>query len=296
MRMNKLLVEQFARYLEVERSCSHHTVRAYMDDIKHLVESLDGVPVTSLSEEDLRTYTHSLRHQYSVPTSARKISAIRTFFRYLHRENLINEDHAKQLRGPKLEKILPACLDPYEVTHLLTAPDKSLMGIRDRAIMEALYATGLYVSELCELKVRNYDSQDMEIHVAGKGVRVRSIPINTDVNNWLMTYLNDCWHIFAGRRPLLTDFLFISREATTISTRSVHRIVAKYAVKARINKVITPHTLRHSFALHSLERGTNLRDLQNLLGHSSLHTTQIYTHVLLRQTRSYKKPLAAGRV
>ncbi|MBX9878869.1 MAG: tyrosine recombinase XerC [Candidatus Obscuribacterales bacterium] len=297
-------LDQFAGYLEAERNYSSHTIRAYINDLRQLINSsgqpegqvpqVEGTLMAGtsgnssgwLEAEALRTYIRDITDQYSRPTVARKISAIRSFCRFLRREQLITEDPSKPLRGPKLARRLPACLDREEVKNLLSQPDNSSLGVRDRAIMETLYATGMRVSELCGLTVAEYNPETMEIRCFGKGSRERVVLLNESANEWLRRYLNEHWSRLAGGRlPEGKDPLFISRESTPLSTRSVHRIVLKYARKAGINKTITPHTLRHTFATHLLEGGADLRVVQDLLGHSSISTTQIYTHVSMDRLR-----------
>lgn len=301
-------LEQFAGYLEVERNYSSHTIRAYMNDLKQFIESDSETPSISqtsttdqviedsetgtassgwLAAEGLRSYIRQIQEQYSRPTVARKISAIRTFCRYLRREQLIDEDPSKQVRGPKLTRQLPACLDKEEIVRLLMSPDtNSVLGVRDRALMEVLYATGMRVSELCGLRVQDYNQEAMEMRVLGKGNKERVVLLNQGAHNWLKKYLSEYWTKLAeGRQPQGEHPLFVSRQATRLSSRSVHRIVMKHAVKAGINKTITPHTLRHTFATHLLEGGADLRVVQDLLGHTTINTTQIYTHVSLDRLR-----------
>jgi site-specific recombinase XerD len=229
-----------------------------------------------LEVEGLRNYIKQIQENYSRPTVARKISAIRSFYRYLRREQLIDEDPSKTVRGPKLSRRLPACLDRDEITTLLQMPDDSPLGIRDRALMEVLYASGIRVSELCGLKMR----------VFGKGSRERVVLLNESAHSWLHKYLDEHWvKLAGGREPQPDQPLFVSRQASRLSSRSVHRIVLKYAKSAGINKPITPHTLRHTFATHLLEGGADLRVVQDLLGHTTISTTQIYTHVSLDRLR-----------
>jgi site-specific recombinase XerD len=240
-----------------------------------------------LEAEGLRTYIRQIQEQYSRPTVARKISAIRSFYRYLRREQLIEEDPSKQVRGPKLTRRLPACLDKEEIVKLLMSPDvNTVLGVRDRALMEVLYATGMRVSELCGLRVADYNQEAMEMRVLGKGGKERIVLLNQSAHSWLSKYLAEYWTKLAeGRTPQAEHPLFVSRQATRLSSRSVHRIVMKHAIKAGINKTITPHTLRHTFATHLLEGGADLRVVQDLLGHTTINTTQIYTHVSLERLR-----------
>lgn len=314
-------LDQFAGYLEVERNYSSHTIRAYLNDLRQLIgsdlsqmapeETVINKAVSTSNEADmpiqyedginsggtggsgwleaegLRTYIRQIQEQYSRPTVARKISAIRSFYRYLRREQLIEEDPSKQVRGPKLTRRLPNCLDKEEIVKLLMAPDvNTVLGVRDRALMEVLYATGMRVSELCGLRVQDYNQEAMEMRVLGKGGKERIVLLNQSAHAWLSKYLAEYWTKLAeGRTPQAEHPLFVSRQATRLSSRSVHRIVMKHAIKAGINKTITPHTLRHTFATHLLEGGADLRVVQDLLGHTTINTTQIYTHVSLERLR-----------
>lgn len=327
-------LDQFAGYLQLERNYSSNTIRAYLNDLKHLIAcdtisdvkpengelttqalsfqpSEDGghLPRLDAASEHLsdsksngngehsekagwlepaglRAYIRQIQDHYSRPTVARKISAIRSFYRYLRREQLIEEDPSKLVRGPKLVRRLPACLDREEISKLLLSPDQTPLGIRDRVLMEVLYATGMRVSELCGLKIQDYDRQAMEMRVLGKGSRERVVLLNQSANDWLQKYLNDTWvRLSGGAQPLPESPLFISRQSTRLSSRSVHRIVLKHARLAGVNKAITPHTLRHTFATHLLEGGADLRVVQDLLGHTTISTTQIYTHVSVERLR-----------
>jgi integrase/recombinase XerC len=315
-------LDQFAGYLEMERNYSSNTIRAYVNDLKQLITNeaevvkedvLDFTPeakaeaavreAANLSNDNsevpeekqssawmevdgLRAYIRQIQESYSRPTVARKISAIRSFYRYLRREQLIDDDPSKLVRGPKLSRRLPACLDREEVTRLLLAPDDSSLGVRDRALMEVLYASGMRVSELCGLRIQDYNAAAKEMRVIGKGSRERVVLLNDSAQAWLERYLADHWTKLAGgRQPLPDNPLFVSRQATRLSSRSVHRIVLKYARLAGIAKPITPHTLRHTFATHLLEGGADLRVVQDLLGHTTISTTQIYTHVSLERLR-----------
>ncbi len=318
-------LDQFAGYLQLERNYSSNTIRAYLNDLRQLItcdtrgaeeESPNGLmsfappqveparlelvadnqepsvssgpePGTGwLEASGLKAYIRQIQDQYSRPTVARKISAIRSFYRYLRREQLIEEDPSRLVRGPKLVRRLPSCLDREEVARLLMAPDATSLGIRDRVLMEVLYATGMRVSELCGLEVADYNPAALEMRVLGKGARERVVLLNQSANDWVKLYLDEHWAKLAGgRKPEPSSPLFVSRQSTRLSSRSVHRIVLKHARTAGINKAITPHTLRHTFATHLLEGGADLRVVQELLGHTTISTTQIYTHVSLERLR-----------
>jgi integrase/recombinase XerC len=323
-------IDQFAGYLELERNYSSNTIRAYINDLKHLI-ACDGLSEESdktepqaqtfsfeptrgpaemsrlakpalatdsstvkkaanqsnwLEADHLRNYIRQIQDQYSRPTVARKISAIRSFYRYLRREEIIADDPSRLVRGPKLVRRLPACLDRDEITKLLLAPDQTVLGIRDRVLMEVLYASGIRVSELCGLRLGHYDASNMEMKVLGKGAKERVVLLNPSANQWLKLYLDEHWsHLANGKSKSADSPIFLSRQATKLSSRSVHRVVLKYAAAAGINKSITPHTLRHTFATHLLEGGADLRVVQDLLGHTTISTTQIYTHVSMERLR-----------
>ncbi len=306
-------IDQFAQYLEFERNYSANTIRAYVNDLRQLIEGdLPGTPPgdagTSsntassgkLEAEMLKGYIRSIQDRYSRQTVVRKVSAIRSFCRYLRREQLIDDDPSKLVRGPKLARRLPACLDREEVQRLFDATElpvgdenaDSLSRVRDRAILESLYATGMRVSELSAAKVGDVNFDAMEMRVFGKGSRERVVLLNQTAIAKLKRYIDA--RASAERTnnanpektvPAPDEPMFVSRQSTPLSTRSVHRIVLKYARLAGLTKVITPHTLRHSFATHLLEGGADLRVVQDLLGHSSISTTQIYTHVSMERLR-----------
>lgn len=307
-------VDQFAQYLEFERNYSSHTIRAYLNDLRQFIAD-DFQPIDTefttraydnkgkLEADLLREYISSIQDKYSRQTVVRKVSAIRSFCKYLRREQLIEEDPSKSVRGPKLSRRLPPCLDRDEVAKLFAATEplnhpeasEALARVRDRAILETLYATGMRVSEICSATVGDVNLSAMEMRVVGKGSRERIVLLNNTAVQYLKNYLEQR---SINKQPLdsvvdsdvlppaaAEEPLFISRQGTPLSTRSVHRIVLKYARQAGLTKLITPHTLRHSFATHLLEGGADLRVVQDLLGHSSINTTQIYTHVSLERLR-----------
>ncbi len=258
-------------------------------------EPLLGVAIGSLNTpqhiglmeaENLKDYIRRIQDHYARPTVARKISAIRSFYRYLRREQLIDDDPSRLVKGPKLARRLPSCLEKEEVKKLMLVCDDSPLGVRDRTVLEVLYATGMRVGELCRLSIHDYDRTLMEIRVFGKGAKERVVLLNESAQHWLNRYLDEYWQHFSdneGAQPVSP--LFISRQASRLSSRSVHRIVLKYARLAKIDKPITPHTLRHTFATHMLEGGADLRAVQDLLGHTTISTTQIYTHVSVERLR-----------
>jgi len=281
-------LDSFTRYLQGERNASPLTVRNYIQDIQGFFSFLRHRQVRELGQVDrhlLRDYlAWLLDRDYVKASIARKLSALRSFYRYLVRENLVNADPMRAISAPKLEKRLPTFLTPQETVRLLTAPDTTkAQGQRDRAILELLYASGVRVSEIVRLDLQDVNQLTREIRVLGKGCKERIVLMGEPAARSLDTYLQ------TGRRELLGDrvdsALFINRLKKRISARWIQSMLARYARLAGLNKKVTPHVLRHTFATHMLNGGADLRVLQELLGHSSTATTQIYTHITQSHAR-----------
>lgn len=293
-------IEDFLVYLEGERNLSRHTLRAYRNDLGQFAKAVDLSDLAAVGFKDMREYLHRLQKEnYSRTTLARKMAAIRSFFRYLYRERVVQNNPAQGLSTPKLEKRLPKFLDWAQLEKLLMAPaSATAQGLRDRAILEVLYSTGVRVSELVSLNLNHLHPEENEITVFGKGAKERIVLLGEHARQALDLYLQK------GRPLLMTsaefgirnekskvnipdsaprtphsEALFINRDGTRLTERSIHRLIQRHAKKAGINRKVSPHTLRHSFATHMLEGGADLRVVQELLGHTSLSTTQIYTHV-----------------
>ena len=264
-------VEGFLHYLKNERNYSPHTLSNYGRDLRFLTDFLRDKKIDRLTA---REYLLALgRHDYARRSVARKLSAARSFFRFLVREKKTKENPFQNLITPKLPKKLPNFLYPEEVNRLLASPDTAtLPGKRDRAILELLYGTGMRVIELCRLNESDLDFDEGEVKVFGKGAKERIVIFGSFAARALRDYL-------AQGRPAKTAALFVGRRGTRLTTRQVERLIRFYAKKAGLQKKVTPHTLRHSFATHLLEGGADLRMTQELLGHVSLSTTQVYTHV-----------------
>ncbi len=282
------LLHSYIRYLEVERNASPYTVRNYVHDLRHFLEFLSTEKVTTLDEVDrylLRRYIASLVGNGFEKTSvARKMSALRSFYRYLIREDLISSNPLATVSSPKLEQRLPSFLSGEEVVHLIEAPDTSTpLGQRDRAMLEILYASGLRASEVVKLDVSNVNLEVREIRVWGKGSKERIVLIGKPAASALDLYIRE------GRAQLLgksrTEALFLNRYGKRLSKRALQKTLARYATKAGLDKRVHPHLLRHSFATHLLDGGADLRVVQELLGHANLSSTQIYTHITQSQAR-----------
>ncbi len=282
------LLEGFIRHLELERQLSRYTVRNYRTDLEGFLVFLRDDGVTSLNEVDrpsLRRYSARLLEQkYFKASIARKLSALRSFYRFLIREDLVISDHAALISAPKQEERLPSYLTLDEVNRLLAGPDPSSpQGTRDRAILEILYASGLRVSEIVRLGVGDVNLPNREMQVWGKGSKERMVLMGEPAASALDTYLRVGRPELLGRSRSLE--LFLNRFGKKLSERRIQLLVADYAIKGGISKRIHPHMLRHTFATHLLDGGADLRVVQELLGHTSLASTQVYTHVSQGQAR-----------
>jgi len=282
------LVSSYVRYLEAERHASQYTVRNYIHDLKHFLGFLSAENVATLDEVDrhlLRRYIASLQEAGFEKTSiARKLSAIRSFYNYLEQCNLIYANPLLTVSAPKLEKRLPSFLSASELKRIISMPDAATpIGQRDRAILELLYAAGLRVSEITGLDIGNINLEAREVRVLGKGSKERIVLIGKPAAVAIELYLQEGRHeLLGGPR---TDALFVNRYGRRLSERSIQKAVSRYATAAGLDKRVFPHMVRHSFATHLLDGGADLRVVQELLGHASLSTTQIYTHVTQNRAR-----------
>jgi integrase/recombinase XerC len=276
-------IAAFLRHLDRERNASPHTVRAYGEDLaqfaRHVRAELgrDGRP-RDVDHLLIRAFLARLHRQGVKPVSAaRKLATLRTFFRYLCREGMLDRNPARSLLSPRLEKRVPTYLDERDVALLVEMPGEGAAAVRGRAILELLYATGIRCSELVGLDVSEIDRSARMIRVLGKGRKERIVPFGGRAGAAIDTYLP----VRHQSRPR-TDALFVNARGGRLSDRSVRILVAKRVKAVALARRVSPHTLRHSFATHLLERGADLRAIQELLGHASLSTTQRYTHVNTR--------------
>lgn len=278
-------ISRFLTHLEVERNFSGESLRAYRNDLAQFRDFLEkrGTPdLTLVDHLALRAYLAGMsEHQYERRSIARKLASVRSLFRYLHKRREIADNPAKLLRTPKVHRDLPNFLDEQQVNALLTAPDESWSGLRDRAILELLYGTGLRVSELVKLDMGDLEIGRGTLRANGKGRKVRMLPLLPAalrcLNAWFAVRTSPPRRD-AGLDPAVRA-VFINQRGTRLTDRSVRRLVDQYVQKAALTCHVSPHTLRHSFATHLLNHGADLRDVQELLGHASLATTQVYTHV-----------------
>ncbi len=299
-------LQSFLEYLRYNRNASAHTVAAYRSDLSQLIAFLDRRAAprpAGLSDLDHRTIRAFLGERYergdTGASTARRLAAIRSFGRYLRRAGHVEQDPGAPLQAPRVERKMPAHLDEDAMRQLLDAPDPATaLGRRDRAILELFYATGLRLSELVSLDLEQVNLSGRLLRVRGKGGKERMLPFNRSAAEAMRRYLPDRPGLLTGpahphaRPPAAPapDALFLNYRGGRLSARSVDRLVRRHVAASSVRTGISPHALRHSFATHLLERGADLRAIQELLGHSRISTTQRYTHVNAAQlTRQYKK-------
>ena len=313
------LIDRFLDYLDVERNFSAHTIRSYAADLDQFARFLaaGAAAAADMTAEDLlqvevpgpdeldgrilaaqplevRAMLAMMRNSgYSKATIARKLASIRSFYKYLVRTARLESSPVSVIRTPKQDKRLPKCLDIEQITALLEAPDTTtLLGARDRAILETIYSAGLRISELVGLNVEHLENRSRVLRIAGKGRKERLVPLGSMAMTAIEHYLR-MRSLTPGRG--VRGPLFINRHGSRLSARSVRRRLDGYLAAAGIPVHISPHTLRHSFATHMLNAGADLRSVQELLGHESLSTTQIYTHLTttrLKEVYDRAHPLA----
>ncbi len=268
-------IEQFGNSLKAERDASLHTLKAYTGDLKEFFAFIDKKP-QDIDNLDIRSFLASLHHRKLKKSSiARKLATIRTFFKFLHKEGYVKKNPAKLVMSPKIQKSLPRFLTVDEAFALVEAPKGDSFQItRDKAILEFLYSSGLRVSELTTLNINDFDVKESLIRVKGKGKKERIIPIGSKAMEAIKNYLPE--RISLKKK---SQALFLNNRGGRLTQRSIRRIVIKYGRMIALKGRLSPHVLRHTFATHLLHGGADLRSIQELLGHSSLSTTQKYTHV-----------------
>ncbi len=315
------IIQQFLDYIGKQRNFSEHTIRSYTADVTQFccfltaraggeaglvltAEDLpapDEVPLATMADQLLdatpvtvRAYLAMLRSsQYSKATTARKLASLRSFYKYQVRQGKLQASPVSIVRTPRQDKRLPKCLDVQQINALLEAPDtRTFLGARDRAILETIYSSGLRVSELCGLNIEDLDEFSEALRIRGKGKKERLVPLGSMAIASL-----ECWlkARTAEFGPAEYGPLFVNRSGQRLTDRSVRRKLDKYLLLAGIPLNISPHALRHSFATHMLHAGADLRCVQELLGHASLSTTQIYTHLTttrLKEVYDKAHPLA----
>ena len=286
------LIEEFVNYISIERGLAKNTLLAYRRDLQKYLEYIEkgGTShIQQVSRDRVTAYMYDQKQKGLSTTSiCRSLAAIKMFHRFLVRERLAKEDPTNLVDTPKLWKRVPEVLSTGEIEAMIKASQgRKKQNIRDHAILELFYASGMRVSELVELKVENVNFDIGYVRCIGKGRKERIIPIGKRAQEAIKKYCEKTRNELV--KSQITTVLFVSRLGKKVSRQSVWKIIKQYAKKANIKKTIKPHTLRHSFATHLLEGGADLRSVQEMLGHSDISTTQIYTHVDRERLKSVHK-------
>ncbi|HPC56360.1 MAG TPA: site-specific tyrosine recombinase [Caldisericia bacterium] len=268
-------INDFLFFIENFKSCSPHTIRAYKRDLIDFYEYLksENLDYKNITRNDIRGFLQKLRDKnLTKKTISRKISGVRSFYRFLLKEEYIDKNPLLTLELPKVEKKLPTFLTEEEVLKLINSPNKNnVLGLRDYLILKMLYSTGMRVSELVSLRISELNLEKGEVIIKGKGSKERVVFLPEDIINDINFYLQ--------KRKKNSNYLFLNRKGKLLTDKGVRLLVEKYAKRVIPYKKVTPHTLRHTFATHLLTNGADLRSVQELLGHTKLSTTQIYTHL-----------------
>ncbi|MCX6354826.1 MAG: site-specific tyrosine recombinase XerD [Candidatus Aureabacteria bacterium] len=288
----KILLEEFLTYLKVERGLAPNTVSAYQRDLSRFITFLEKKRITALDDarrSDIGDFLMAEKSRGLSPTSlSRGLVAVRMFFRFLASNRFVRADIADVLESPKIWKHLPDVLTIEEVERLLEAPRiRTHYGRRDKAILELMYATGLRVSEAAGLKLSDVNLQVGYVRCMGKGSKERIVPLGRMARKALENYLSVSRPRFLRLR--VSDALFLTQQGKPFTRMGIWKMLTQYAKGVTLRKNVTPHTLRHSFATHLLSGGADLRVVQEMLGHSDISTTQIYTHVDQDRLRSIHK-------
>jgi len=278
----KDLLPHFQSFLSIERGLSINTRKAYFDDVRQFLEYLENKKIPNIGIIDHKQILNHLltlkKNGMATSSIARHLISIKIFFRYLLQENIILKDITNAMDTPKLWKILPDTLSIQEIDRLLKTPNlRTPLGLRNHCILELLYATGMRVSEIANLKPSDLHLKNDYVRCIGKGEKERIIPIGKKSKKTLYRYLEEIYPLFSTNPHI--PYLFLTRNGNPLSRQRIWQIIKELTQQAGIQKNITPHTLRHSFASHLLQNGAPLRIIQELLGHADISTTQIYTHV-----------------
>lgn len=283
-------IEDFSNFLKFEKNFSGNTLDAYMRDVRKLesftISELDNLSPQDITYENLQEYIYQLsKNKISERSQARAISSIKAFFKFLLEDDYRTDNPATLLEGPKLGLYLPDTLSEEDINRIITCIDNSTdIGKRNKCILEVLYGCGLRVSELIDLKISNINFKESYIMVEGKGEKTRLVPLANTTAEFIRSYI----HTVRNKTKInkkYEDTLFLNSRGTNMSRVIVFIIIKELTQKAGISKSISPHTFRHSFATHLLQNGADLRFIQEMLGHSSITTTQVYTHLKTEELR-----------
>jgi integrase/recombinase XerC len=282
-------IKAFVMYLQVERNASSETIRNYRSDLRQFTGFLrntkkgsSSIPVDSITSDEIRAHLHALDRQGEKAVSlARKLASLRSFFRFLLREELVKTNPTETLRSPRLPKRLPRVLTKDDAAALMAFPTGPLpLSLRDRALLETMYSTGARVSEVVGINLNDLDEADGIVSLKGKGRKERLVPIGDVALQAIREYRRSLKPTPGNRHP--SSPMFLNHRGGRLTTRSVAKMVSRYSSRL-VSGAVSPHALRHSYATHLLDEGADLRSIQELLGHASLSTTQKYTHVAMDQ-------------
>lgn len=283
-------IDDFSNFLKFEKNFSGNTLDAYMRDVRKLesftISELDNLSPENITYENLQEYIYQLsKNKISERSQARAISSIKAFFKFLLEDDYRTDNPATLLEGPKLGLYLPDTLSEEDINRIITCIDNSTdIGKRNKCILEVLYGCGLRVSELIDLKISNINFKESYIMVEGKGEKTRLVPLANTTAEFIRSYINTVRNKTKINKKY-EDTLFLNSRGTNMSRVIVFIIIKELTQKAGISKSISPHTFRHSFATHLLQNGADLRFIQEMLGHSSITTTQVYTHLKTEELR-----------
>ena len=274
-------IEEFLSYLEYELNYSNLTVKGYSDEIeKYLTYTKEhNVNYKKISNDDIRNYLKYLDNlKYSKSSISRNLSSIRTYYKYLLDKKIVDSNPFKNISNPKKDKKLPNFLNYEEIMKIFDSIDEeNILGKRDRCIVEVLYDTGVRVSELVNIKIKDIDFSEKTISIFGKGRKERIVYFGDYLYDVLNDYINNCRNILLSNKSC--EYLILNSRGSQITTRGVEKIIDKVVKDASLKHKISPHVLRHTFATHMLNGGSDIKTIQQLLGHESLSTTGIYTHI-----------------
>ena len=279
-------IDIFIDALWLESGLSKNTLSAYRTDLRGLAKFIEPGLLIKVTQAEIQKYlAFLLAHGVKSSSSARVLSTLRRFYRYQIRENCVSIDPCAQVRSPKQGRPLPKAMSEQQVGDLLEAPDvNSPLGLRDRAMLETLYATGLRVSELVQMTLLEVNCSVGVVRIVGKGNKERLVPLGEQAVDWIERYLEQARPDLLKQK--VCDALFVTARGAGMSRQAFWYLIKKHALTASINQELSPHTLRHAFATHLINHGADLRSVQMLLGHSDLSTTQIYTHIARERLQS----------
>lgn len=284
-------IDDYINYIIFERGLSNNTVNSYKEDLylyKSYLKQKNISKTSSITTKDIEKYLIYLQdNEYTITSIARKLTAIKNFHKYLFQKKIVSKNVAETIERPKLRKSLPKVMTVEEVDKLLNIECNTVFDYRNKAMLELLYATGLRISELLNLKLSDVDLENCVVRCFGKGSKERIVPIGEYVLYYLNIYLDKRCELSKNNK---CEYLFLNKLGGKLSRFSFFKIIKKILLEKNINISLSPHTLRHSFATHMLEYGADLRTIQELLGHSNIATTKIYTHISNKKIEEdYKK-------